>query len=90
MSEDDREPIGKVSDYFWKRQVVRIEVQQGVIRTGDRLHVSGEYTDEVIDVKDMEIDDEPVDQAEEGEIFSMPLSMKQRVMLGDQVYPGDT
>lgn len=85
MSNDD--PIGKVTDYFWKREVVRIEVLNGTVEAGDRLHVSGEYTDETIDVDDMEIDDEPVDVAEEGDVFAMPLGMDQRVMLGDNVYP---
>jgi len=86
MSETNENPIGTVSDYFWKRQVVRIEVEEAVVEEGDRLHVIGEYTDEVIHVEDMEIDDTPVERAEEGDVFAMPLSMKQRVMLGDNVY----
>jgi hypothetical protein len=83
---DGEDPIGKVSDFFWKREVVRIEVLDGTIEDGDTLHVTGEYTDETIDVEDMEIDDEPVDTASEGDVFSMPLGMQQRVMIGDEVH----
>lgn len=89
MTEQSGDPIGKVSDYFWKRQVVRIEILDGTIEEGDSLHVTGEYTDETIDVADMEVDDDPVDTAEEGDVFSMPLSMQQRVMIGDEVYDAD-
>jgi hypothetical protein len=83
---DGEDPIGKVSDFFWKREVVQIEVLDGTIEEGDTLHVTGEYTDETIDVEDMEIDDEPVGAASEGDVFAMPLGMQQRVMIGDQVY----
>lgn len=85
----DAEPVGKISDFFWKREVVRIEVLDGPIEVGDRLHVTGEYTDETIEVEDMEIDDEPVDAAHAGDVFAMPLSMQQRVMIGDEVHPAD-
>lgn len=88
MSEQE-DPIGKVSDFFWKREVVRIEVFDGPINEGDQLHVTGEYTDETVEVEEMEIDDEPVDSAEEGDVFAMPLSMQQRVMIGDDVYLSD-
>lgn len=85
----DEEPIGKVTDYFWKREVVRIEVFDGPVEDGDQLLVAGEYTDEVINVENMEVDDEPVERANEGEILAMPLGMDQRVMLGDKVYTAE-
>lgn len=83
------EPIGKVSDYFWKRNIVRIEVLDGSIEEGQTLHITGEHTDVTLETEDMEVDDEPVDVAEEGEIFAMPISPKNRVVLGDEVYPAD-
>lgn len=88
MSQED-DPIGKVTDYFWKRDTVRIKVLDGSIREGQTLHVTGEHTDVTLEVEDMEVDDEPVDEATEGEILAMPISPKNRVVLGDQVYPVD-
>lgn len=88
-SDGDREPVGKVTDYFWKREQVRINVTRGTVREGDRLHVQGEFTDEIIDVHDMQIDEEPVEEAHEGDTFLMPLSAQQRVVLGDRVYEVD-
>lgn len=88
MSEDS-EPIGKVTDYFWKRNTVRIEVLDGTIEEGDPLHITGEHTDVTLETEDMEVDDEPVESAEEGEIFAMPISPKNRVVLGDEVHPAD-
>jgi len=83
------EPIGRVTDYFWKRERVGIEVARGSIREGDSLHVRGEFTDRTIRAADMEIDGEPVDVVEEGERFFMPLDNQKRVVLGDRVYPAD-
>lgn len=80
------EPLGKVTDFFWKRETVRIEVLNGSIEEGDELHITGEHTDETVTAQDMEVDDEPTEVAEEGEILAMPLGMSQRVVLGDEVY----
>lgn len=91
MSEasDDRDPIGRVTDYFWKREQVGIEVLRGTIAEGDSLHVEGEFTDRTIRAADMEIDGEPVDEATEGDRFLMPLENQKRVVLGDRVYPSE-
>ncbi len=86
---DEPEPIGKVTDYFWKREQVGIEVLRGSIAEGDQLHVRGEFTDQVIEAADMEVDDAPVEEAAEGDRFLMPLSNQNRVVLGDRVYPAD-
>lgn len=88
MSEE-AEPIGKVTDYFWKRNTVRIKVLDGTIEDGETLHITGEHTDVTLETEDMEVDDEPVDAAEEGEIFAMPISPQNRVVLGDEVYPAN-
>ena len=84
MSEDD--PAGKVTDFFWKRNTVRIEVLDGTIENGDDLHVTGEYTDVDLTVEDMEVDGAPVDEAKEGEILAMDVDPGDRVVLGDKVY----
>jgi hypothetical protein len=80
------EPQGKVTDYFWKRDTVRIEVLNGKINDGDTLNITGEYTDVTIEAQDMTVDDETVNTAEEGDIFAMPLEPQDRVVLGDEVH----
>lgn len=79
-------PDGKVTDYFWKRNTVRIEVLDDEIQEGDTLHITGEYTDVTVDAEEMEVEDEAVDTAEEGEIFAMPVEPQDRVVLGDEVF----
>lgn len=81
------EPIGRVTDYFWKREQVGIEVLRDSIAEGDSLHVKGEFTDRTIEVEQMEVDGELVDEAAEGDRFLMPLANQKRVVLGDRVYP---
>ena len=87
MSSED--PVGKVTDFFWKRNTVRIEVLDGTVQEGDRLHVTGEYTDVSLDVDGMEVDGESVQEATEGEIFALDVSPGDRVVLGDEVYVED-
>lgn len=79
-------PLGKVTDFFWKRNTVRIEVLDGTVHEGDQLHVTGEFTDVTLDVDDMEVEGEPVEEAAEGEIFALDVSPGDRVVLGDEVY----
>lgn len=83
------EPAGKVTDFFWKRNTVRIEVLDGTIENGDDLHVTGEFTDVDLIVEEMEVDGEPVGEATEGEIFAMDVEPGDRVVLGDEVYQRD-
>jgi hypothetical protein len=78
-------PVGKVTDFFWKRNTVRIEVLNGSVHEGDRLHVTGEFTDVMLDVEGMEVDGEPVDEATEGDIFALDVNPGDRVVLGDEV-----
>lgn len=82
----EQEPAGKVTDFFWKRNTVRIKVLTGSIENGDQLHVTGEYTDVDLSVNDMEVDGEPAEEATEGEIFAMDVDPGDRVVLGDQVH----
>lgn len=84
MSEGD--PAGKVTDFFWKRNTVRIEVLNGTIEDGDELRVTGEFTDEELTVDGMEVDGESVEEATEGEIFAMDVEPQNRVVLGDEVH----
>jgi len=83
MTENEAE--GRVTDYFWKRDTVRIEVLDGEISTGDELHITGEYTDLTLIVDEMTVEDESRESAEAGEIFAMPLEPQNRVVLGDSV-----
>lgn len=83
------EAVGKVTDYFWKRDTVRIKVLNGSIREGEKLHVTGEHTEVTITAEGMEVDGEPIEEAKQGTVFSMPLEPKNRVVLGDKVYRMD-
>lgn len=80
------EPAGKITDFFWKRNTVRIEVLNGRIEDGDELHVTGEFTDVDLTVEDMHVDGEAADVATEGEILAMDVEPGDRVVLGDEVY----
>lgn len=90
MSDIPEGAVGKVADYFWKREVVRIKVLDGEIDAGDQIDIRGEFSDVSTTVEEMEIDDDPVNKAEAGDTFAMPLPMSKRVMLGDYVFPSDS
>ena len=63
MEEAQEMQVGKVTHYFTKISVAVIEVTDGSIKVGDKLHIKGHTTDFTQKVHSMQIEHEKVDLA---------------------------
>jgi len=81
MTEDQ---IGVVVNYYAKLGVAALKVTNGTIKTGDLLKFKGYTTDFTEAVKSMEIEKQPVEQAQAGDLVGMKV--KERVREKDKVY----
>jgi translation elongation factor EF-Tu-like GTPase len=64
MSEEE---IGKVSHYFGKIHVAAIDLTDGELHVGDKVHINGHTSDFTQTIDSMEIDRHPVAIATVGE-----------------------
>jgi len=81
MAEDQ---IGVVVNYYAKLGVAAVKVTTGTIKTGDLLKYKGYTTDFTEAVTAMEIENQPVEQAQTGD--SVGVKVKERVREKDKVY----
>ena len=81
MAEDQ---IGVVVNYYAKLGVAALKVTSGTIKTGDLLKYKGYTTDSTAAVTTMEIENQPVEQAQAGD--SVCVKVKERVREKDRVY----
>ncbi len=61
------EAIGKVTHYFGKIHVAAIDLTDGELHVGDKVHIKGHTSDFVQTIDSMEIDHHPVATAAAGE-----------------------
>jgi putative protease len=80
---DDGIRVGTVTHYFNKIGVAVLELSDS-LAAGDRLHFLGKHTDFPQQVGSMQIDHEPVEQAEKGS--DVAIKVDQRVRRGDSVF----
>ena len=80
---DNSERVGKVTHYFNKIRVAVLELSQ-TIRVDDRLHFLGKHTDFPQQVESLQIENEPVEQADKGS--DVAIKVEQRVRQGDSVF----
>jgi hypothetical protein len=83
MIMDDGVRIGSVTHYFTKIGVAVIELSDS-LSVGDRLHFLGKHTDFPQHVGSMQIEHEPVEQANKGN--EVAIKVDQRVRRGDSVF----
>ena len=81
MAEDQ---IGVVVNYYAKPGVAAIKVTGGTIKTGDLLMYKGHTTDFTEPATSMEIEKQPVEHAEVGDLVG--IKVKERVREKDKVY----
>ena len=75
--------IGKVSTFFARPVVAGIELS-GLLKVGDRLHITGHTTDLELTVESLQVDNADVSEAGEGQ--SVGVKVTDRVRPGDRVY----
>ena len=78
------EEVGVVVGFFAKPSVAALKVTKGSIKKGDILMYKGHTTDFTEEVKSMEIDNQPVDEAKVGDMIG--IKVEERVREKDTVY----
>lgn len=78
------EEVGVIVKFFAKPSVAAIEITRGSIKRGDVLKYKGHTTDFTEEVKSMEIDNQPVDEATVGDMIG--VKVEARVREKDKVY----
>ena len=78
------EEVGVIVKFFAKPSVAAIEITRGSIKRGDVLKYKGHTTDFTEEVKSMEIDNQPVDEATVGDMIG--VKVEERVREKDKVY----
>ena len=78
------EKVGVIVKYFTKPSVAAIEIKNGSIKIGDTLRYKGHTTDFTEEVKSMEVDNKPVEEASAGDLIG--IKVMDRVRENDTVY----
>lgn len=78
------EQVGKVTHYFGKVSVAGIDVTADEVKVGDTIHISGHTTDLTQTIDSMQIDNQEVDTAKNGD--SIGIKVADRVRPHDIVY----
>jgi putative protease len=80
----EEEKIGNVQKFFAKPGVAAIEVTDGILRIGDRLHFKGHTTDFEDTITSMQIERDSIEEAKPGDLIG--IKVKDRVRENDIVY----
>ncbi len=78
------EMVGKVIKFFARPSVAAVEVTEGVLSVGDSIRIKGHSTDFEQEIASMEIDNQPIEKAEKGQLIG--VKVKDRVRPNDQVF----
>ena len=78
------EEVGMIVKFFAKPSVAAIKITKGTIKRGDILKYKGHTSDFTEEVKSMEIDNQPVDEAKVGDMIGVKVG--ERVREKDIVY----
>jgi putative protease len=78
------EKIGFVSNYFSKISVAAIEIADGTVSVGDKLHFLGYTTDFESTVHSMQIEHKFISDAKKGD--SVGVKVPEKAREGDKVY----
>jgi len=79
----DEKLVGEIFSYFAKVGVAAINLSDS-LKLGDKIHVSGNTTDFVQEVKSMQVNHKPVDSVKPGD--DVGLKMDDRVRPKDKIY----
>lgn len=78
------EEIGRVVKFFAKPSAAAIELTGGSLGVGDTIHIKGHTTDFQQQIDSMEIDNVPVQKAEQGSLIG--VKVRERVRPNDVIY----
>jgi len=78
------EPVGRIDHYYSHLAVAVVSLIQGGLQVGDHIKIMGHTTDFEQTVDSMEVDHQPVQWAQPGQIFG--LKLKEHARENDLVY----
>ncbi len=76
--------IGKITHYFTNIGVAVLEITQGDLKVGDKIHIKGATSDFEQKINSMQIEHEKIDKAKKGQAIG--LKVEQQAREGDEVY----
>ncbi len=76
--------VGKITHYFTNIGVAVVEMTEGGLSVGDKIHVKGATSDFEQSIDSMQVEHENVEKAKKGD--SVGLKVDQQVREGDQVF----
>jgi putative protease len=78
------EEIGRITHYFGHLHVAAIEILNGTLAVGDKVHIKGHTSDFMQTIDSIQIDGQPVEQASAGQ--SVGIHVADHARQHDQVY----
>ncbi len=66
-------PVGKVTHFYSHLQVAVVQLEQGSLQVGDRIHIKGHTTDFHQAVESMEIEHQRIERAQPGDVFGLKV-----------------
>jgi len=76
--------IGKITHYFTNIGVAVVEITDGELSVGDKIHVKGANSDFEQAIDSIQVEHENVKKAKKGE--AVGLKIEQQVREGDEVF----
>jgi len=76
--------IGKITHYFTNIGVAVLELSDGQLSVGDKIHIKGSTSDFEQTIDSMQVEHENVEKAKKGDAIG--LKVDQQVREGDEVY----
>lgn len=80
----EEKEIGYISHYFGHISVAAVEITDGTVAVGDKLHFKGHTTDFATEVESMQIEHESVSEAKAGD--SIGIKVSEKVRTHDKVF----
>ena len=77
-------PLGEITHFFSRIQVVVVKISKGEIAIGDRLHIKGKTTDFIQKVKSLQIESVDVKKVRRGQLVG--LKVDRQAKPGDKVF----
>lgn len=76
--------VGRVVEYYARIGVAGIQIEEGSLSIGDTIHIRGHTTNFEQVVESMELQHEPIQKAEPGQMVG--IKVRERVRGKDTVY----
>ena len=84
MAPQEEERVGRIVHYFSRLGVGIVELTEGGLAVGEKIHILGKHTDFTQTVDSMQVEHQNVTRAEKGS--KVGIKVKEKVRENDQVF----